>query len=199
MFAAAATRLGWTPKSQDEAVTETLDPGARPFHVIRNPMGMLLSAYYSHLTSHPLDGWAALAAQRGVLRDHDAQTGILLTLGFLESVHFSTNTPGPLRALQSWDYDDQRMRTLRMEDVTSTPHILFGCLREAAGAVLALPDAALFSFERLTGRRQGEVEASSHFRSGDGEEWRTGLPAAAIGYIRAHYRPLLARFYPEAL
>jgi hypothetical protein len=39
----------------------------RAVHIIRNPLALIVSAYFSHLKSHPEDGWPQLSEQRGRL------------------------------------------------------------------------------------------------------------------------------------
>src|SRR5437016_34352 len=57
-------------------------------HVIRNPLDVIVSAYYSHMNTHPLAGWPRLSGQRQALRSVDKDKGLLLTLQFLERGDF---------------------------------------------------------------------------------------------------------------
>jgi hypothetical protein len=78
-----------------------LDSGSRPpLHVIRNPLDIVVSAYYSHLATHPVNEWPELARQRDVLRSLDKTSGMLATWVFLEQSDFDAGVVGPLFALR---------------------------------------------------------------------------------------------------
>lgn len=169
-------------------------------HIIRNPLSVVVSAYYSHLRTHPIDGWDLLARQRSVLSEVDKDVGMALTLSFLESSHFQPETNGPLCDMISWKYVDSRIITLRMEDITANAATFF---RELSRAEVlrnaAMPDPDRFSFAALTGRQQGVIDLSSHYRCGSSTEWRNALPRGVILYVIHHYRDFLLRFYPEVI
>jgi hypothetical protein len=169
-------------------------------HVIRNPLSVVVSAYYSHLRTHPIDGWDLLIGQRRVLSEVDQDVGMALTLAFLESRHFQPETNGPLCDMISWNYDDLRIVTLRMEDITSNAAKFFRVLSRTEALRNALmPDPDRFSFTAMTGRQQGVIDLSSHYRCGSSTEWRDALPRGVILYVLHHYRDFLLRFYPEAI
>ena len=89
---------------------------AHGIHIIRNPLNVVLSAYYSHLRTHHVNGLPILAAQRGVLEQCSVEEGIALTMAFCERNDFYPETPGPLCALRQWNYDNDEFTTVRMED-----------------------------------------------------------------------------------
>ena len=169
-------------------------------HVIRNPLSVVVSAYYSHLRTHPIDGWDLLTGQRSVLNEIGQDVGMALTLAFLESRHFQPETNGPLCDMISWKYDDLRIVTLRMEDMTSNAANFFRELSRTEVLRNALmPDPDRFSFAAMTGRQQGVIDLSSHYRCGSSTEWRDALPRGVILYVLHHYRDFLLRFYPEVI
>lgn len=169
-------------------------------HVVRNPLDVLVSAFYSHLSTHPLDGWPELAKQREVLCSVPREAGMMLTVAFLERADFYSGTPGPLLSMRLWDYTDPRILTIRMEDMVGDVSGTIGrWLRSELGTELKLPDAREFRFERFSGnRRRGEVDTRAHYRVGLPDQWRHDLPMAGIAYVRATQAPLMQRFYPEA-
>ena len=169
-------------------------------HVVRNPLSIVLSAYHSHLATHDDAGWPELSAQRAVLRGVGRAEGMMRTIAFCENPAFYAATPGPLAQLASWDLDDPRIATVRMEDFGDDPAAVLRPALGEAGRALAMPDAAAFSFRALAGgRRQGEVDDASHYRSGDPNAWRRELPVVARDQLRIRYHALIERFYPEAL
>jgi len=169
-------------------------------HVIRNPMSVVVSAYYSHLRTHPIDGWDLLARQRNVLSEVDKDVGMALTLSFLESSHFQPETNGPLYDISAWKYDDSRIITLRMEDITANAANFFREMsRTEALRNASMPDPDRYSFAAMTGRQQGVTDLSSHYRCGSSTEWRDALPRGVILYVIHHYRDFMLRFYPEVI
>jgi|SRR6516165_2151414 hypothetical protein len=168
-------------------------------HIIRNPLDVVVSAYYSHLRTHPLDGWPSLEAQRRVIANTDAHSGFILTTAFLERDDFYDGAVGPLHALRHWDFNDDRFKTIRLEDLVTSPrHYLTETLSGQFHSS-QLPKDEEFSFESIAGRPIGTVDDTSHYRSGQAEQWRTELPDALVDYIRAHYAPILEQFYPASL
>ncbi|KTE32246.1 MULTISPECIES: hypothetical protein [unclassified Sphingopyxis] len=168
-------------------------------HLIRNPLSVVLSAYHSHRTSHSVDGWPLLAAQRARLLAADRTTGMLLTAQFCNSEEFYPDTPGPLHAMRHWNYDDPAIRTLRIEDGLDRLTDFLRAALGPAGDALVWPDQADFAFERLAGRRAGETDDAAHYRAGDAEAWKTELPREVIDYVVGACREVLERFYPESL
>jgi hypothetical protein len=166
-------------------------------HVIRNPLDVVVSAYYSHRQTHSLEGWPELSIQRQLLQSLDEASGMMATIAFLERVDFHRDAAGPLHALRDWDFDDLRFRTLRMEDVVCDPDRIGRAIQSKLGGVL--PPAADFSFRKLSGRDPGEIDNWSHYRTGQPDRWRQELPRAAIEYLRVHFRGVLERFYLESL
>ncbi len=170
-------------------------------HIIRNPLDIVVSAYYSHFSTHDVEGWPALGDQRRVLAGCSREQGFFLTLAFLERADFYTGTPGPLHALRCWNFDDERICTVRMEDIVKDVNYqLGGFLIENLAGPIELPSPGDFTFERITGgRHAGEIDDRSHYRSGRPGEWRRDLPEPVINYIRTHFRPLLERYYRDSL
>ncbi len=169
-------------------------------HVVRNPLDVVVSAFHSHLYTHPLDGWPELAMQREVLCAVPRDAGLMLTVTFLERADFYRDTPGPLLSMRLWNYTDPRILTMRMEEVVKDVSGTIGrWLRSELGAALKLPDARAFRFEHFAAnRRPGEVDTRSHYRVGLPDQWRHDLPMAAIAYVRATQVPLMLQFYPDA-
>lgn len=170
-------------------------------HIIRNPLSVVQSAYYSHLRLHPVkENLPRLAAQRRVLEQCSPEEGKLLTIVFCERNDFFEKTPGPLCGIRQWDFDDDRFATVRMEDFGERIDL---AIRSAVGEraeSLQWPDPEDFTFQAMSGgRKPGQVDEKSPYRSGHPDAWRTELPSAAIAYMREHFREVLERFYPGSL
>ena len=170
-------------------------------HVVRNPFALLSSAYHSHLRTHPIKDWPELVAQRRLLEGAPKDVGVMLTIAFIERADFYAGAVGPFAALRSWDYSDARFQTMRMEDVVRDATATVGAALHARfGDALALPDPREFKFERFSNKRPpGQVDALSHYRSGDPDQWRAELPEQALAYVKSQLRDLLERQYPDVL
>jgi len=174
--------------------------GGPAVHVIRNPLSIAVSAYHSHLATHDDAGWPELVAQRAILREVGQAEGMMCTIAFCEDPAFYAAMPGPLGQLASWDFDDPRIATVRMEDFGDDPAAVLRPALGEPGRSLAMPDPGAFAFSALSGgRKPGEIDATSHYRSGDPDAWRRELPIAARDRLRTRYRALIERFYPEAM
>lgn len=169
-------------------------------HIIRNPFDLLCSAYHSHLRVHRVEGWKELAEQRRLLETVSYETGIMLTIAFLERVDFDQRgAVGPFAGLRGWNYDDPRFQTIRMEDMVADPAGTIGkALQCHFNSGIILPRNTDFRFEMFSGARApGTVDNNSHYRVGKPGHFKVELPSDAVNYILTHFRPLIERFYPE--
>lgn len=170
----------------------------RGVRIIRDPRAIVNSAYFSHLSTHNVDDWQQLRRQRTLLESLDIESGMRMTLAFLEKQNFYHDTVGPLNALQSWFYDDQRYLSIRMEDFVNDPDKYMRRSIIANGGdpdQFKLPKAEEFSFERITGRENGIVDNKSHFRSGNPRDWENNLPEDVVKYLNTHFYRLIGDFY----
>lgn len=194
--------------------------GYRGFHVIRDPRDVLVSAYFSHLYSHPIradGGWIAefrrqLGAAPGVER------GLRLELEF--------NAP-VFAAMGAWDYANPHIYETRYETLiadpvaefrrifnflsVTTPRLglttLAGLLIDRvrtqrakrpmpARTTLPLPLlqrlVARNAFEQQSGgRRPGEENAHHHYRKGVAGDWRTYFTPQVTAAFKERYGDLL--------
>ncbi len=87
-------------------------PLYRGFHVVRDPRDILVSAYFSHLNSHPTDEWPELKDHRARLQSVSKDEGLMLELDF--SRPFFEDMDG-------WDYQQDNVLEIHMEDLTQRP------------------------------------------------------------------------------
>lgn len=204
------------------AYAETLEDyvGA---HIVRDPRDMLVSAYYSHRFSHPLDDWPELDAHRRRLNALGQEEGLLCELEFLRP---------RLEEMAGWRYGSGPVEEWRMEDFVLRPreHLssLFsrwGRYDEAESArprglqrswnrlalKLAVPyryrwhservgsqcieaAAQRYSFSRKSGgRKPGEGDAAHHYRLGTSGDWRGHFTPRVTEEFKARYGRLLCR------
>jgi hypothetical protein len=77
------------------------------FHIIRDPRDIVVSAYFSHLHSHPTAAWPELEAHRRTLES------LTLEEGLAEEILFRGKSFGHMA---SWNYDLENVLEIRFED-----------------------------------------------------------------------------------
>lgn len=178
----------------DRRYLEKLGP-LRGFHIVRDPRDIVVSAYYSHLYSHPKYG--NLARHRDGLRSVPKDEGLLLEMESRER---------QFARMLSWDYDRDDVLELHMEDVTSDPQralpeiLAFLELGYDQGldadTVAALVQSSDFS--AIAGRPRGVEDVTSHFRKGVAGDWMEHFTEDHIAYFKAHYNDLLLKLGYES-
>jgi hypothetical protein len=210
-------RLGWTHSS--DIFPDKNDPygdvrlflnagydfsarqNLRGLHIVRCPLSILASAYHSHLRTHTVEDWPELVPQREILQNCTTDEGYLLTIAFLGRPDFGWRAIGPFLALGTWDFEDNRFTTARMEDVVQDISGTLGLeLQRHFGKDIRLPSDQDFSFSCFSGERPpGAVDENSHYRSGDPFQWRHELPQVAVTYLATQFRDFMREYYKEHL
>lgn len=132
----------------DWTQTKDLSP-FRGFHVIRDPRDIIVSGYFSHKNSHPVDHLPHMAAHRERLQSISKDEGLMLEMDYAAS---------EMEDLATWDYDDPDILELKMENLSARPYEGFieifeflGLLDTNAGAYDL--DRRLRMFGRVLGNR----------------------------------------------
>ena len=172
------------------------------FHVVRDPRDLVVSGYFSHLYSHPTEGWPALSAHRKALESVSKSEGILLEIDFESKV---------LNNIRFWNYSDPRIQELRFETMALDPDrfwrglfdALFPRVEEGGQVTYQVLNRDLqldrlldcvrsHSFERLAGQRQvGEEDPKHHYRKGLPGDWRNHFGRREAEYFAKHHADLL--------
>ena len=86
------------------------------FHVVRDPRDLLVSSYFSSLKTHSSRHWPELEPHREQLKKVTTEQGLLLEMNFIADV---------FEALTSWNYGDQRILEIKMEDLLVNNYTVF--------------------------------------------------------------------------
>lgn len=187
-------------------------------HVIRDPRDIIVSAYFSHLKTHPTDGWEALNAHRQKLNELNKEDGLIEELSY----SFSN-----LKSIGDWNYDRPNIAEMRFEELATNPYdfalhafrhlgllderntsirtwlrdgraVIGRRLRVSALAPATIPSGQLLalvskmSFSKLAdGRKSGEEDTSSHFRKGVAGDWKNHFTRRVEEQFKSHYPDLL--------
>lgn len=106
-------RLDWISYVNADAKHLEGLPDFRGMHLVRDPRDILVSAYFSHLHSHPTHAWPELVPHREALSKLDKDDGLMLEMEF--SAQF-------LSQMESWDYDRDDVIEVKQEVFTKDPY-----------------------------------------------------------------------------
>lgn len=82
-------------------------------HVVRDPRDIVVSAYFSHLYSHPTHTWTELVAYREKIQNCDQDEGLMHELDFRKE---------QFDEMRSWKEPHDHIIDLKMEDITPQPY-----------------------------------------------------------------------------
>ena len=87
----------------------------RGFHVVRDPRDIVVSAYFSHMYSHPTHAWPELIEYRNKLESKDINDGLHMEIDFRKD---------QFDEMRSWSNlsNNEAILDLKMEDITTQPY-----------------------------------------------------------------------------
>jgi hypothetical protein len=164
----------------------------RGFHVVRDPRDLVVSAYFSHLNSHPEEGWPQLHHFREFIRSLSKEEGLLREMEFIAPVLYN---------MLVWDRPAPGVCDVRFEELIADPSGLFCEIYARMGLVphriseTVVRDAVeRNSFRRFSGGREpGTEDARHHFRKGIPGDWRNHFTGGHVRYFKMLFNPLLLK------
>jgi len=119
--------------------------GFRGFHVIRDPRDIVVSAYFSHLHSHPTDEWKELVDHRKRLQQVSKDEGLFLEMDFRRR---------EFEHLYNWDYGRPSVLELKMENLIAAPYEEMARVFAFLGVVRRPPALAVNTLYLLNASRR---------------------------------------------
>ena len=160
------------------------------FHMVRDPRDVVVSAYYSHLYSHP--EYRGLARYRAELETLPKEEGLRREVD---------NRKHQFRAMLKWEYERDDVLELHMEDVTADPQraipeiLAFlglgpeqGLDHETVATIVEEND-----FSRKAGRPRGTEDVTSHYRKGVPGDWMEHFTGDLVEYFKSRHNDLLLK------
>jgi len=128
-------------------------PPHRGIHIIRDPRDIVVSAYFSHLHSHPTHAWPELKAHREKLGSMSQEEGLA------EEIKFRNKS---FRHMAVWDYAQDHVLEIRFESfIKSSYEILLAAFQH-----MSLVDESRLGYRNRFRNTVREVLASLRRRSG---------------------------------
>lgn len=208
-------KLGWTLEifkhnepHNLEGIDFVVDVGARPssldpfqdadflgFHVIRDPRDIVVSAYFSHKYSHPLDDW--LVKERELLNRVEFEEGFR---------HSIDSRARQFDEMGTWDYESPYVFETRFELITTDPESVFAEIFHFLGLypkkISRKRMAKILHYHRFkrlaSGRAKGEEDPQHHYRKGIVGDWSNYLVGENKEYFKERYGQLLIDLGYEA-
>jgi hypothetical protein len=154
----------------------------RAFFVQRDPRDITVSWYFSMKHSHPPMG--DIARRRHTLQNMNKEEGLRWAIDELEQV-------GLYGALRSWARNEsasEAIRIVRFEDLTGADQVdeveeLFGWLGIPVDRATISSILEDLSFEKKSGREQGQEDRKAHLRKGEHGDWQNHFDEGLSEYF----------------
>jgi Sulfotransferase domain len=182
----------------------------RGWHMVRDPRDIVVSSYFSYLHSHPAQVYGGKddASRQRSLRGLPQHRETLRAVTQSEGLMLELQRRGTqFRVMAEWDYDQENVLELRMEDVIEDAVAALRDITSFVGlyGVNGLDDLRLTEIVEANsfsvyagGRAPGEEDPTSHYRKGVPGDWKLHFGPEHIDYFKQHYNDLLVQLGYEA-
>ena len=183
--------IRFVDNSRYDAVFSKIKGDYKGFHIVRDPRDVIVSGYFSHRYSHPVDSpWG-----KNYLIEHRKWLkSVPKNVGFNEEIKrgYALNPMG------KWNYNDPNILEIKFEELTQNPKEIFSKIfshleiRVAKDHLASVIDE--YSFKRLSGgRKKGEENVNSHFRKGVPGDWKNHFNQQHINLFHQKWGGLLIK------
>jgi Sulfotransferase domain len=95
------------------------------FHLIRDPRDIVVSGYFSHKNSHPIEGWPELEEFRKELKRLPKDEGMMENIKFTATLPTDGWNIELFRTMMEWDYSRENIIEIKFEEMVANPYELF--------------------------------------------------------------------------
>ncbi|MEG3973302.1 sulfotransferase domain-containing protein [Microcoleus sp. herbarium8] len=204
--------------NSDIAYIKQIRNDFKGFHVVRDPRDIAVSAYFSHLYTHPTEGWTELAEHRKILATLSKDEGLLVDIQFTSRLRTDGCDLNLFSSMENWMYGMPNVMEVKFENLISNT---YNCCREifhflglsedkpesdySAKISQDESDAILFkiveenNFSNLAhGRSAGTEDINSHYRKGIIGDWKNHFTQEHKNYFKGNYNDLLIKLGYES-
>lgn len=162
------------------------------FHVIRDPRDIIISAYFSHKSTHLPGPW--LVEHRKKLNSVGFEEGLRLEIDFSSyGCHFD--------AMEAWNYSNPDIYETRFEIITINPFSefknifqLMNLMPNPISEEILCDILQKYSFTNLAnGREVGDEDTNSHFRKGVSGDWKNHFSENHKKYFKKKFGAMLIK------
>jgi hypothetical protein len=202
----------------DIAYVKQIRNDFRGFHVVRDPRDIVVSAYFSHLYSHPIEGWPELVEHRKKLLTLSKDEGILLEIQFTSRLRTNGCDLNLFSSMENWIYGLPRVMEIKFENLITNPSNGFieifnflGFLEKDNGSYPEIKIDHKEAYARLLeilhnnnfsnlaeGRIQGQQDIKSHYRKGIIGDWKNHFTQEHTKKFKSNYNDLLLKLGYES-
>lgn len=167
-------------------------------HVIRDPRDMLVSSYFSHLKSHPDQGWPELTRHRALTQKLSQENGLL------EEISFCNDFFEHMYSVKRHEHKHD-IKTVKFENLINNQFEMFKDILLHLEIDLSNHQEKTLhtileqhSFTKMScGRKAGDVNSDHHYRKGIVGDWKNFFSAPVKEMFKVKHQKLLELYEYE--
>lgn len=164
----------------------------RGFHVIRDPRDIIVSAYFSHRYSHKISKEKNIGLW--IIPIREKLNSMSLDDGLTYMIEVSAAIASVFDVLYEWNYNDDRILEVKMEDLTEDPFTWFSKIFKFLGLfyedLQSILDEKSFEW-RTDGRARGVEDIYHHYRKGVPGDWKNYFKEKHVEKFNQKYPDIL--------
>ncbi len=177
--------------SKYDALFSQVSNNYKGFHVVRDPRDIIISGYFSHLNSHPVNSpWG----EKYLIKHRKWLENVPMNEGLFEEIKQGYD----LNLMDKWYYNDPDILEIKFEALTQNPYKTFNKIFDHIKINIGKDHLASiideFSFKQLSkGRKRGNEDVNSHYRKGISGDWKNHFNQEHIDLFKEKWGDLLIK------
>jgi len=187
----AVPKITFVNNSRYDALFSQVSSDYKGFHVVRDPRDIIISGYFSHLNSHPVNN---LWGKKYLIKHRKWLENVPKDEGLFEEIKRGY----ALNPMDKWYYNDPDILEIKFEALTQNPYETFNQIFDHIEIKIGEDHLASivdeFSFKKLSeGRSKGDENVNSHFRKGISGDWKNHFNQEHIDLFKEKWGDLLIK------